>query len=103
MKIEISIGDLVDKVSILLIKLNRIQNKEKLKNIQQEYNLLIKSLESIGITPESKGSRSLVRGICPVALTNPPPTPAAEEDHLVSERIPGRGVAIPDRGKRDGM
>jgi hypothetical protein len=40
MKIEVSNGELVDKLSILEIKLNRIQDSEKLKNIHKEYSLL---------------------------------------------------------------
>jgi hypothetical protein len=40
MKIEVSNGELVDKLSILEIKLNRIQDSEKLKNIRKEYSLL---------------------------------------------------------------
>lgn len=54
MKIDISIGELVDKVTILKIKLEKIKNKEKLKNISKEYELLLKSIENIGITIESK-------------------------------------------------
>lgn len=38
--IPISIGDLFDRISILEIKLEKIQNKEKLKNIKKELLLL---------------------------------------------------------------
>ena len=38
--IEVSIGELVDKLSILEIKLEKIHDKEKKLNIQKEYKLL---------------------------------------------------------------
>lgn len=47
MKIEISNGELVDKLSILEIKLNKIQDSEKLKNIRKEYLLLEKAASLI--------------------------------------------------------
>jgi len=50
MKVEVSIGELVDKVSILSIKLKKIKNPEKLKNIQKEYDILSASMEDTGIT-----------------------------------------------------
>ncbi len=59
MKIDVSIGELVDKVSILSIKLKKIKNKAKLKNIRQEYNLLKNSMEKIGITEASEEFKAL--------------------------------------------
>ena len=38
--IEVSVGELFDKISILEIKKNKIKDKEKLKYIVNEYNLL---------------------------------------------------------------
>jgi len=49
MKVEVSIGELVDKVSILSIKLRKIKNAEKLKNIQKEYDILVKAMAGEGI------------------------------------------------------
>ena len=49
MKVEVSFGELVDKVSILSIKLRKIKNAEKLKNIQKEYDILVKSMVGEGI------------------------------------------------------
>jgi len=49
MKVEVSIGELVDKVSILSIKLRKIRNAEKLKNIQKEYDILVKAMIAEGI------------------------------------------------------
>ena len=40
MKVEISNGELLDKVTILVLKLNRIKDKEKLVNIQKEFDTL---------------------------------------------------------------
>ena len=53
MKIEISIGELVDKVSILDIKLEKIKDAEKLKNIQKEHVLLCVTMENCGIETDS--------------------------------------------------
>ena len=40
MKIEISNGELLDKISILELKLLKIEDKEKLVNIQKEFDVL---------------------------------------------------------------
>ena len=40
MKIEVSIGEIVDKLSILQIKLENIKDEEKLVNIKKEFNYL---------------------------------------------------------------
>jgi hypothetical protein len=40
MKIEVSIGEIVDKLSILQIKKENIIDKEKLKNVDKEYRYL---------------------------------------------------------------
>lgn len=39
-KVEIAPGELVDKITILEIKLERISDPEKIKNIRVEYDLL---------------------------------------------------------------
>ena len=38
--VEVSVGELLDKISILEIKKEKIKNKEKLKFISDEYNIL---------------------------------------------------------------
>ena len=48
MKVEVSDGEILDKLSILEIKLNKIENVQKLANIQKEYNTL---KETIGEPP----------------------------------------------------
>ena len=40
MKVEISNGELLDKISILELKLLKIEDKEKLVNIQKEFDTL---------------------------------------------------------------
>jgi hypothetical protein len=38
MTIEVSFGEVLDKISILAIKLNQIKDEDKLKNIQKEFS-----------------------------------------------------------------
>ena len=40
MKIEVSNGELLDKISILELKLLKTKDKKKLNNIQKEFNEL---------------------------------------------------------------
>lgn len=53
MKIEISTGELVDKVTILEIKTEKVKDRSKLENIRKEYELLKASLNAAGITTAS--------------------------------------------------
>ncbi len=54
MKIDVSVGELVDKVSILSIKLKKMKNEEKVKNVRQEYDQLRTAMEEdAGIKLES--------------------------------------------------
>lgn len=59
MKIDVSIGEIVDKVSILEIKLEKIRDPAKLANIKKEFDLLLESMLSLGITLESNVYREL--------------------------------------------
>jgi hypothetical protein len=59
MRIDVSIGELVDKVAILEIKLERIKDPEKLKNVQREYDALRKALDKAGISRDSGQFREL--------------------------------------------
>jgi hypothetical protein len=47
MKIEISNGEIIDKLTILQIKIERINDASKLKNLKKEYDELVKSTTSI--------------------------------------------------------
>tara|TARA_Y100001937_G_C7130192_1_gene336940 strand:+ start:3471 stop:3845 length:375 start_codon:yes stop_codon:yes gene_type:complete len=53
MKIEVSNGEIVDKLTILLIKKENIKDKEKLKNIQNEINQIEHISNSI-VTKDSE-------------------------------------------------
>jgi hypothetical protein len=52
-KIDISTGELVDKVTILSIKQEKISNPEKLANVSKEYDSLIKPMNDAGIFVDS--------------------------------------------------
>lgn len=47
MKIEVSDGEILDKLSILQIKLKKIEDICKLKNIKKEFNILYKATTKI--------------------------------------------------------
>jgi hypothetical protein len=47
MKIEVSNGEIIDKLTIIRIKLERIRDKAKLLNLQKEYDELIKDSSSV--------------------------------------------------------
>ncbi len=47
MKIEVSNGEIIDKLTIIQIKLERIRDKSKLKNLQKEYDILREASSSI--------------------------------------------------------
>jgi hypothetical protein len=47
MKIEVSNGEIIDKLTIIQIKLERIKDKAKLENLQKEYDILKKASSSI--------------------------------------------------------
>ena len=52
MKIEVSNGEIIDKLTIIQIKLERIKDKVKLVNLQKEYNVLYKASISIIATSD---------------------------------------------------
>lgn len=47
MKIEVSNGEILDKISILAIKKSKIQDKNKLENVYTEYNTLLPHFDQI--------------------------------------------------------
>ncbi|MCB5264115.1 MAG: DUF6165 family protein [Candidatus Cloacimonetes bacterium] len=49
MKIEIANGEIVDRVTILAIKLDKVKAPEKLQNIRNEYQELLPAMYDIGI------------------------------------------------------
>ena len=52
MKIEVSNGEIIDKLTILQIKLERIRDEEKLKNLRREYDELVWMASSIMSTTD---------------------------------------------------
>jgi len=60
MKVEVSNGELVDKVSILAIKLKKITSEEKLINIRKEFNLLLEDMKKLKISVDSKEYEELI-------------------------------------------
>lgn len=52
-QVAVSIGELVDKVSILSIKREKINDPEKLRNIEKEYDILVTSMIDAGIAVSS--------------------------------------------------
>ncbi len=61
MKIDVSNGELVDKVTILSIKLNKFKSKEKLQNVRKEFDLLYQSMASIGLTEDTSEFQDLFK------------------------------------------
>ena len=47
MKIEVSNGEIIDKLTIIQIKLERIKDKAKLVNLKKDYDVLINASSSI--------------------------------------------------------
>lgn len=59
MKIEVSAGELVDKLTILAIKLKKIKDPEKLANIRREYDLLYREMAAAGMSAQSSEYQEL--------------------------------------------
>lgn len=53
MKIDVSTGELVDKVTILSIKLEKMSDPEKRANVKKEYDILIRPMNDAGIFVDS--------------------------------------------------
>ena len=54
MKIEVSIGEVVDKVSILSIKLEKFKDEAKKTNVKTEFDILVPEMEKAGVSLSSK-------------------------------------------------
>ena len=63
MKIEVSNGEILDKISILQIKKERIEDRDKLQNIEREFNELWPLYEKIVVAKEITWKYSELRGI----------------------------------------
>jgi hypothetical protein len=60
-KVEISIGELVDRVTILAIKSERIRDKDKLVNVLFEYHQLREAMHAVGIREDDSAFSELRR------------------------------------------
>jgi len=59
MKIEISTGELVDKVTILAIKIEKFKDEAKKANVKKEFDVLTVPMNSAGINVDSKEFKAL--------------------------------------------
>jgi hypothetical protein len=63
LKIEVAPGELIDKITILEIKLERIRDEEKVRNVQREYALLTQVADVVLTSPEITALRSELKQI----------------------------------------
>ena len=63
MKIEVSNGEIIDKLTIIQIKLERIKDESKLANLQKEYKLLLEAASEI-INTSDQLYKSLYEANC---------------------------------------
>jgi len=61
MKIEVANGEIVDKITILKIKEQKIRNPEKLKNIQKELSELLPAMQILGINESDETYQELLK------------------------------------------
>ena len=54
MKVEVAIGEVFDKITILDIKLERIKDEKRKENIRRERQILSDALEAENLTDETK-------------------------------------------------
>ena len=59
--VPISLGELFDKVTILKIKINKITETEKLKNVMHEYNFLSDILKKNNFSEENRLFKELYK------------------------------------------
>lgn len=59
MKVEVSVGELIDKITILEIKTEKFDSKQKLANVNKEYQILKKKMDEVGITIEDEKYQKL--------------------------------------------
>jgi len=61
--IEVAPGELIDRIAILEIKLDRIADESKLKNVRYEYQLLSGSLSAVPMTEQIQMLRAELKAI----------------------------------------
>ena len=60
MKIEVSTGELVDKVAILKVQLERLSGEAKIKNVDREFHLLRAAMQSVGLSEYCESFQQLL-------------------------------------------
>jgi hypothetical protein len=63
LKIEVAPGELIDKITILEIKLARMRDEGKLSNVQHEYTVLTRVADAVLANPEITTLRSELKSI----------------------------------------
>ena len=63
MKIEVSNGEIVDKLTILAIKLTEIKDEVKLKNVKTEYDVLAPIVHGMYDALTSENDRLTLKGL----------------------------------------
>jgi hypothetical protein len=63
LKIEVAPGELIDKITILEIKLVRMRDEGKLSNVQREYAILSRVADVVLANPELTTLRSELKSI----------------------------------------
>ncbi len=59
MKVDISIGDLIDKITILQIKSKKLQNRNQIKNVNYELTLLLPLIKDYNVTSQMEKLQSV--------------------------------------------
>jgi hypothetical protein len=63
LRIEVAPGELIDKITILEIKLARMRDKGKVENVEREYAVLTRVADVAFTSPEISMLRSELKGI----------------------------------------
>jgi FtsZ-binding cell division protein ZapB len=65
MKVEVAIGEVFDKITILDIKLERIKDEERVANIRKERQILSDALEAENLTEDCQSNlRPRIHSVC---------------------------------------
>ena len=59
MQVQVSIGELVDKITILEIKKEKFTSGEKLANVKKEYKVLKEKIDEVGISTNDQEYKKL--------------------------------------------
>ena len=98
--VEVSPGELIDKITILEIKLERIEGKDKLKNVKLEWETLTRARdEAIEATPELE--KLMAAAVDEGRAAAPPAAPGRPEPQPQAWSAPPRHEPQRDERYRD--